>query len=302
MKYINRVLERRVKIVNNIQQKILEIFTEIDKICVRHNLRYYAIGGTCLGAVRHHGFIPWDDDMDIAMPEKDFEAFMNIAPKELPDNLKLISSDVLCERALFFAKVHDVETTFIECYRNGIATNYSGIYVDIMPLGGAPRNKLQRRMFCNLIDILLRFNEKKYGPFNVKRTVDGKLLWIGMKPVNIFLSHNFYINLWKKLTSKYKFDDSQYIAFVWSFRIKSPDRVFKKEWFDDYVMLPFENINMRCPCNWDAYLTRHFGDYMKMPPVEEQEFHCSDGGIIDINQSYKIYQRADKNVRSKKGK
>lgn len=288
--------------MNDVQQKILEIFIEIDKICVKHNLRYYAIAGTCLGAVRHHGFIPWDDDMDIAMPEKDFEAFMSIAPRELPDNLKLISGDVLCERALFFAKVHDTETTFIEKSRNGIASNYSGIYVDIMPLGGAPRNKLQRRIFCSLVHILVCLNEKKYGSFGGGRTISGSLLWLGMKPINIFLSHNFYINLWKKLTYKYKFDESQYVAFIWSHRLKSTDRVFKKKWFDEYVMLPFENINMRCPCNWDAYLTRDFGDYMKLPPIEEQEFHCGDGGIIDINQSYKIYQQADKNTRGKKRK
>ena len=81
--------------MNEIQQKILEIFIEIDKICVKHDLRYYAIGGTCLGAVRHQGFIPWDDDLDIAMPDKDFELFMDIAPKELPDNLKLINSKTL---------------------------------------------------------------------------------------------------------------------------------------------------------------------------------------------------------------
>ncbi len=285
--------------MNEIQQKILEIFIEIDKICVKHDLRYYAIGGTCLGAVRHQGFIPWDDDLDIAMPDKDFEFFMDIAPKELPDNLKLINSKTLCERGLFFAKVHDINTTFIERYRNGIASNYSGIYIDIMPLSGVPCNKIRRKIFCSLIEILIRLNEKKFGSFDIGRTKGGKLLWIVTKPVNLVVGRNFYMNLWKRLTSKCKFDDSQYTAYIWSVRLKSLNLVFKKAWFDDYVVLPFETTSMRCPCNWKAYLTCQFGDYMKLPPVKEQESHCGENGIVDVKRPYTYYKQLDKRMRRK---
>ena len=286
--------------MNEVQQKILEIFIEIDKICVKHNLRYYAIGGTCLGAVRHRGFIPWDDDMDIAMPEKDFETFMNIAPKELPANLKLLSFDqLLRERNFFFAKVHDINTTFIENYQNGIASNYSGIFVDIMPLGGMPRNKIRRSIFCNLIVFLFRLNEKKHSPFGIPRPLGGKILWVAMWPVNGFVNDDFYINLWKKLISKYKFDDSQYTGYIWSFNLAKLNRVFKKTWFDDYVLLAFETTSMRCPCNWKAYLTCQFGDYMKLPSIKEQESHCGEEGIVDVKQSYTYYKQLDKMMRRK---
>ena len=75
--------------IKKVQNEILSIFIEIDKLCEKHNLRYYAIGGTCIGAVRHNGFIPWDDDLDIAMPRKDYERFIAIASEELPKHLKL---------------------------------------------------------------------------------------------------------------------------------------------------------------------------------------------------------------------
>lgn len=287
-------------LMNEVQQKILEIFTEIDRICVKHNLRYYAIGGTCLGAVRHQGFIPWDDDLDIAMPEKDFKAFMSIAPRELPPNLELLSFDkLLYERVGFFAKVHDINTTFIENYQNGTASNYSGIYVDIMPLSGMPSNNVRRIFFCKLIVLLLRLNEKKQRPFGIHRTLGGKMLWLFMRPVNCLVNQDFYINLWKKLISKYRFDDSQYTGYIWSLRLAKMKLVFKTDWFGDYVLLPFETTSMRCPCDWNAYLTCHFGDYMKLPPTKEQESHCSEFGIVDLKQSYKHYKQLDQKIRRK---
>lgn len=286
--------------MNEVQQKILDIFIEIDKICVKHNLRYYAIGGTCLGTVRHQGFIPWDDDLDIAMPDKDFELFMDIAPKELPDNFKLINSKTLCERGLFFAKVHDINTTFIENYQNGIASNYSGIYLDIMPMSGMPSSKALRTVFCNFIVLLFCINEKKQRPFGIPRTLAGKVLWIITKPVNCLVPRDFYINLWKKLTSKYKFDDSQYTGYVWSRMLRKMNLIFKKTWFDDYVLLPFETTSIRCPRNWNTYLSCQFGDYMKLPPIEEQASHCGEGGVVDVERPYIYYKQLDKRMRRRK--
>lgn len=277
--------------MNEVQQKILEIFIEIDKICKKHNLRYYAIGGTCIGAVRHQGFIPWDDDIDIAMPGRDYEAFMKIARKELPEPFELIAPEVMIHRSYVGAKVHNINTTFVEEDMKRYQDSYSGIYVDILPLYGLPENKVKRTVFAGVVNLVLQLNYAKQRPLSDRKTMFQKILYLCLKPFTFFVSYNFYIKLWKRIISKYDFDSAKYTGYLWTKILikKLNKRIFKKAWFDNYVELPFENIKMRCPCNWNAYLSKQFDDYMKLPPESERIRH-SDGAIVDVNQSYKVYQ------------
>mgnify|MGYP001063272906 CR=1 FL=1 len=276
--------------MNEIQQKILDIFIEIDKVCVKHNLRYYAIGGTCLGAVRHKGFISWDDDIDIAMPDKDFKKFMVAAQKELPESLALITLESTEHRGFLCAKVHDVNTTFIESHMKEYKEEYSGIFVDIMPLYGIPENKVKKKLFISIVVMLLKLNYKRQLAYSKRWSVAGKMLWITMRPVNCMVHYDFYIKIWKKLVEKYDFDAARYTGYLWSTKIREKDLIFEKAWFDHYVELPFENIKMRCPCNWNEYLIKQFGDYMQLPP-EDQRTNHGNGAIIDLYQSYKVYQQ-----------
>ena len=96
------------------QMKELEILREFQRVCQKYNLKYYAIGGTCLGAVRHKGFIPWDDDIDVAMPVEDYHEFFEVAPKELNSQYEVIGPYTMRHTYGLYNKIHDKETTFVE--------------------------------------------------------------------------------------------------------------------------------------------------------------------------------------------
>lgn len=270
-----------------LQNKIFEIFKAVKKICEDNHLRYYAIGGTCLGAVRHEGFIPWDDDLDIAMPDRDFLKFMEIAPKELPENLSLIKIGELPNSVCFFAKVHDVNTTFLEKGELQRKDSYKGVFIDIMPFCGLPQGRLQKKFFLEYIRLLKRMNHKKRRPFCDARGIDGKLLWIVTRAISCFFSKDLFVKCWLNTAFRYPFDCARETTFLWSDNLKK--RIMKQEWFGEGVELLFETTTIRCPKDWDSYLSKHFGDYMKLPP-ESQQVACHGGGIVDLERSYKYYQ------------
>ena len=128
-----------------LQEAIYSIYDDFATICERNGLRYYALGGTLLGAVRHNGFIPWDDDLDVAMPRPDYEKFIEIAKRELPVHLKFMNWQNVPEMKVLFGKIQETRKNIVEDLekRLGITLSY-GIYIDIFPLDGYPAAKVQR--------------------------------------------------------------------------------------------------------------------------------------------------------------
>ena len=276
--------------MNNLQKKIYEIFLAVKKICDEHDIPYYAIGGTCLGAVRHKGFIPWDDDLDIAIPGHDFEKFYKIAKGELPDNLMI--------------KVYDINTTFIEKFERRYPKEYKGIYIDIMPLYGIPKNQKKFYIYSLQVSICFFMNELLRLPYeDVSRFchLRAKILWIVTRPINKVITkkygYRFWSDLWKSIVSKYDFNKSIYTGYTWCYIKKC--WIFPKKWFNSYIELPFEETTIRCPVSWDKYLTHQFGNYMKLPPEDERVNH-SENAIVDCNKPFSYYQRKFKEQRGNK--
>ncbi|MBR0221268.1 MAG: LicD family protein, partial [Synergistaceae bacterium] len=268
----------------------LDIFKAFKAICEKHNLRYFAIGGTCIGAVRHHGFIPWDDDMDVAMPYEDYVKFFEVAGTELPENLKMWDLSSRKHFPLLFSKIYNINTTFIEADNLPYKENYAGVFIDIFPIYGMPSGKLRQKIFIFIVrmlrkcDLILRF--KLHETFKKKIF----LFMLRNKPFYYFLI------LTKKFLSKYKhFDSSDKIIFPWRPLPGEPQGkyykgVFYYEDFKNFPEVPFEDTTMRVPVGYDRYLTMDFGDYMQLPPEEERISSHSQGGIIDFERSYKYYQ------------
>ena len=270
-----------------LQNSILDIFKTIKMICEKHNIRYFAIGGTCIGAVRHKGFIPWDDDLDIAMPNDDYYKFLNIVEKELPKNLSLYKPYDIEYGISVFTKIHNINTTFIEDEEKTYTSVFKGVFVDIMPMYGVPDNGYERKVYAKKIDLFLRFNCKLNRKYKSNINFKSKLLWLVLSPLKLCVKHNFWYKKWCKLVSKYKFDESKYVGYVWSNNIGR--LIFPKVWFAQTIDMPFEDTTIKCPIGWHEYLTAQFGDYMRLPPKDMREVVHS--GIIDLNKSYKLYQK-----------
>ena len=280
--------------MTEIQSKVLNVFLAVKKICHDHNLTYFAIGGTCLGAARHNGFIPWDDDLDIAIPGDDYKKFYEIAKRELPSTMKVEYTADLKSNPCLFMKVYDVTTTFVEKSEINHPDDYNGIFIDIMPLYGIPKNTHKFKQYSFIIKILLKLNRKMRITFSESMELyefRGKMLWLLICPLNLFFkkiySYKYWSDMWEKVASKYDFKNSIFVGYTWC-NIEE-NLIFPKQWFDDYVELPFESTTVRCPINWENYLTHQFGDYMKPPPETERINH-SDGAIIDCNKAFTYYQ------------
>ena len=269
-----------------LQKKILEIFIEVKKICEKHNIRYFATGGTCIGAVRHKGFIPWDDDLDISVPINDFYRLRELCEKELPEPYKVFMCTEHRHNPNPFMKVHNTQTTFIEKFELDYPEDYKGVFIDIFPLAGVPSEKKERKSYYRKLILLIALNNKWHYKLFECPGKKGMLLWLLTCPLRPFLPFTYWSDKLYEFYNKFDFDSCEYTGNTWDANIAW--QTFPREWFDGFSELPFEDSTIRCPKNWDAYLTAHFGDYMKLPPENERQSH-DIGGIVDLEKPFSYY-------------
>ena len=261
--------------MNKVQEYELNILKEIIRVCEKNNLTYYAIGGTCIGAIRHHGFIPWDDDIDIALPRKDYELFRQKYYKELPDYLSKLDCDNSYGNYQLFTKIYDNRTTFIEDYNIMSASRYTGVFVDVMPVDNLPDNIHEQEEAIKKYEHYLLLNEwirpRSYEITSLKDRIK--------EPIKKFLrfaykkNYTVFSDKVRELAEKGRAtDSSQKVYFTWRPKrnCSIQRRVFDRSFFQNTIVVPFENIGICVPEGYDKYLTQDFGDYMELPPVESR--------------------------------
>lgn len=280
--------------MNDTQKCILGIFKYVAAICDKHNIHYYAIGGTCIGAVRHQGFIPWDDDLDIAVPIEEFEHLISILSEELPYHLKTYTCNKIEKYHYVFAKVYDVRTTFIQNTLLQYPDAYMGVFVDIMPISGIPTDSHARKDFIRKIKLYRIFNNVRRFPLCKQQSMSGKIASALLKLPLVPFRFNYFSDKYMNLLKKYPLKKSDEVGYVWS-----PQDIerwyFPREWFSDIAELPFEDTTIKCPINYDCYLTKQFGDYMTPPPIEQQ-MPVHDG-FVDLEHSYLDYQKGIRTIK-----
>ena len=280
--------------INMLQKTILDIYIEFNRICEKYQLTYYAIGGTCIGAIRHKGFIPWDDDLDVAMPIDDYLKFKEVAKKELKSEYKLI--DYLDSKRFyrnnFFLKIENVNTTFVEKVESNDIRKYKGVFLDIMPICGCSKDDKKKHKLIRRFYKYRKLNQSKNLKFNEMKSLKGKILWIFLKPFVFFQNETYFLNKCEQLAKKNPINKNSNILFPWRIPVRaSYKNNFPFEYFKGTVSMPFENTYIKCPIGYDSYLKDDFGDYMVLPPVEKRITHAPF--LLDLNNSYIKYQEKD---------
>jgi lipopolysaccharide cholinephosphotransferase len=233
--------------------------------CEANGIKYFLGYGTLIGAVRHNGFIPWDDDIDIAMPRADYEKFLTISNGSIDDTINVLEHRRTESYAYPFAKAVNNKTKLIE---TEMASNYEiGVYIDIFPLDSFPagiRGKVFSR-YMHTLKSLISFSANK---FTRKRGLaKDAVRFIVFKLAKIFPT-SFYLNLMQKRVEKSNQRASPYMSnCVWGYGKRE---MVSKKIFDDTVQHLFEGELFNIPVGWHEWLTAVYGDYMQLPPVEQR--------------------------------
>lgn len=281
--------------LKRLQNTQLEILKEIDRICRKYNIEYFGTWGTALGAIRHKGFIPWDDDIDISMKWDDYVKFEEVCKSELDKKFFLQNSETDKYFWNPYNKLRINNTTSMDKRLTHLKCHW-GICMDIFPIVAVPNSKLSR------------FKQKTYRSIYI---------WLGFIPYILYVNPNEDSKIAKiiriipkgmlealkkwlipnkgitgikryllKEITKYDLNKSEYYEEIFS--EAGNTGIYKKEIFDESILVPFENVKIPIPKEYDKYLSQCYGDYMKMPDESQRGGHGDT--IVDFDKSYEIYK------------
>lgn len=268
--------------VGAVQKACLRIFDEFDSVCRERGLRYYMACGTMLGAVRHKGYIPWDDDVDVYMPRPDYETLKQHASEWLPARLKFVDNTTDITFPHYFGKIEDTSTTMVERSYLG---HYGGVWIDLFPIDGAPDDAQERRAHIKRFKHWRRLQYFVYrNPWKHGFSAGGILVWIVQK-----LYSKQYVNRrLEAIVKEYGFEDHNLLM-----PHNDKQKTFTKQVLGPApVEYDFEGRRFYGVKDYDAYLKIIFGDYMKLPPVEERTAH-HDIACFDPNLPIAEYLRRE---------
>lgn len=266
--------------LEEVQKLELDILIDYINFCEKNNINYFVSGGTLLGAVRHKGFIPWDDDIDVKMPDEDYNWLIkNYNEKNDNPNLLLVAPNTqISEEFNYpypFVKIMDKRTV---SYENEHPKMRIGVNIDIFPLTGLPKSNFGIKRHVKMGRVLSKMfsfscqtdsESKKIKPNDSIMAVFRKLLY--MRVLVRFFNSERVNKMQIKHAFKYKTESSNKVAnIVWGNGMCS---VTDKEKYMKYTYLSFEGTKVRAPGNYHEFLTATYGDYMKLPPIEQRVSH-----------------------------
>ena len=241
----------------------LDILDFIDSFCKEHGINYCINYGTLIGAIRHKGFIPWDDDIDLSMTRENYERFIQLF-SEKQSRYQILSLETDDQYFNNFIKIVDPTTKIIDT-RN-TKTYDSGVFIDIFPMDTFNDTKVVDICYKLESFKLLSFSKHKnivYGDSKLKDLIR-TLFWLLLRPV----SPRFFANQIEKQIQKYRVKDGKYIAFIPS-KAKEKE-IFPRDMFDELIETPFEHLVLPAPKRFDVVLKQFYDDYMTVPPKEIQ--------------------------------
>ncbi len=267
--------------MTDLQKKLLEMLSDFHDICEDADIKYYLLGGSALGAVRHNGFIPWDDDIDVALPRPDYEKLRNLSKTKY---LKKYQFEFPGENKDFIyphCKMYDTSTTLIEHNRYNTKR---GIFIDIFPLDGIGNTYNESLSNFKKIDRKINLLWSKSCALRKGRAWYKNLSIIVMRVIPDFIIN--FKNIMAKIEKICKSKDYYQCTYIANVSGNWHEKeISEREWFGTPTLYDFENIKVYCPENVEAYLTTLYGDWRKLPPKEQQVTH-HDYAYLDLNKSY----------------
>lgn len=269
--------------MNDLQAKQLEMLKVFINICDKYNINYILVGGTALGAVRHKGFIPWDDDIDVGLLREDYERFLEVAPKEL-DKDKYFLQNFKSEPNFTygFTKIRDNTTTYVENFFANHEINH-GVWIDIFPIDGYTdkniepkklKGRLRRfkfHIFMSYLPALFRKVRRKTWFKDILLNIVAVIFY----PLNIAHYHQKALD---RMGKKYPTDKATLVGnhlYYFTGKVEAlPPHIYKET-----IKVPFEDVEARIPKDYDTYLKCLYGDYMKLPPEEKRVGHHYNTGF-----------------------
>lgn len=269
-------MKKEIVSQNETKQVSLEILKVVTDVCEQNNLRYFLMYGTLIGAIRHKGFIPWDDDIDIMMPRDDYlilidllesDSFLNCYP-----NLKFFNHDNCKNYPYMIGRVSNQNYEIV--MKN--EKNYGmGIFIDIYPFDGVGDTLKESLKIARRGNILSSFCYQSTRNHYARETTKKGIKSIFKIPffyVSKCFGKNFFQNKLKRLEGIYKFDKKKYVCcLVWT--SGGYKDIFERKLFDNYKYTKFEKYSFRIPEKYDTILKYTYGDYMKLPPKKERTGH-----------------------------
>lgn len=272
-----RVLEQHTGMTAH-QTLLLEMLKDIDIVCKRHRISYQLFAGTALGAVRHHGFIPWDDDVDIIMSRSEYERFFKEAAKDFDETLYFAQQEHSAHWPMPYSKLRRNNTTCIEKYYPKDLKTHQGVYVDIFPCDNLSDCTLMRKIqFCvSKIIIAKSLYARGYETNSV------------IKKLFMQVCRMFPLKGLKAICIRKKDQKSQLVHTFFGAGSKYEKNIFPRAWIEQSVEMQFEDGVFPVSAYYDELLTKLYGDYHALPNPEDRK--CKEHvAILDLEHSYEAH-------------